>query len=101
MKGKRQSAKKNPVVPSRDEVIEMVRELGGEAEVKRYEKVEGLEKTHSQGDVLHRWKVGDIMGADGVFAIRTLRQQQSDRLKASVTCLVQRNVEDLAEVYRV
>jgi hypothetical protein len=49
-------------MPTHDEVIAKVRELGGEPEVKRYEAVEELEKTHSQGDVLHRWKVGHILG---------------------------------------
>jgi hypothetical protein len=55
-------AKKGPAMPTHDEVIAKVRELGGEPEVKRYEEIEQLEKTHSQGDVLHRWKVGHILG---------------------------------------
>jgi hypothetical protein len=60
-KNVRQSTKKNPVTPSRDEIIAAVRELGGAAEVKRYESVEALEKTHGQHNVLHRWEVGHIM----------------------------------------
>jgi hypothetical protein len=53
--------KKGPAVPSHDQVIEMVRELGGEQEVKRFESVEALEKTHGQHGVLHQWKIGNIM----------------------------------------
>jgi hypothetical protein len=53
--------KKNPVVPSHDEVIAMVLELGGEAEKKRYEKIDGLQKGHSKEDVLYHWRVGSIL----------------------------------------
>jgi hypothetical protein len=60
-KNVRQGTKKNPVTPTRDEVLAAVRELGGAAEVKRYESVEALEKTHGQHDVLHRWNVGHIL----------------------------------------
>jgi hypothetical protein len=60
-KSGRQSIKRKTATPSRDEVIAMVRELGGDVEVKRYEQAEGLEKTHGQEDVLHRWKIGSIM----------------------------------------
>jgi hypothetical protein len=58
----RGAAKKAPAVPSRDQVIAMILELGGEPERKRYEKIEGLEKAHGQGSVLHYWQVGDILG---------------------------------------
>ena len=61
-KNGRQGTKKNPVTPSRDEIIEAVRQLGGAPEVKRYEDIEALEKTHGQRDVQHRWQVGDILG---------------------------------------
>lgn len=62
-KSVRSTAKPDPVMPSRDQIIAMVRKLGGESEVKRYETVEKLERTHSHGAVLHRWEVGNILGA--------------------------------------
>jgi hypothetical protein len=54
-------SKKNPVTPSRDEVIAKVLAMGGEVEKKRYEEIETLEKTHGKDDVLHRWKVGKLL----------------------------------------
>jgi hypothetical protein len=92
----KKASKKGPAVPSRDEVIAMVRQLGGEPEVKRYEKVEGLEKTHSQGDVLHHWKVGDIMQlsfeehddeAIRVYSVGLQRAPQTLRLSVRLAAL--------------
>jgi hypothetical protein len=85
----RSRTKKEPVTPTRDQVIAMVLELGGEPERKRYEKIEGLEKTHARDDVLHHWKVGSILGESfqehdeetiRVYSIGLQRKAQTLRL---------------------
>jgi hypothetical protein len=74
----------------------MVLELGGEPERKRYEKLETLQRTHSQGDVLHHWQVGDILGVSfkehdeetiRVYSIGLQRAPQTLRLSVRLAAL--------------
>jgi hypothetical protein len=61
-KNRQKTNKADPVMPSRDQIIGLVRRLGGESEVKRYEAVEKLERAYNKGSVFHRWKVGNLLG---------------------------------------